>query len=121
MRYLVATDSVHTTAAACDHLEPRLAGDDTVVVTVSESRDGADALNVAWARLVGAGAVEMNRLDPAEGVVDVVLAAASDEGTDELVAGPHAEATGAGPTLDTAARRLIEGADPLVVAVPLSP
>jgi nucleotide-binding universal stress UspA family protein len=121
MRYLVATDSVHTTAAACDHLEPRLAGDDTVVVTVSESRDGADALNVAWARLVGAGAVEMNRLDPAEGVVDVVLAAASDEGTDELVVGPHAGDPEAGPSLGTTARRIIEGADLPVVAVPLSP
>ena len=60
MRYLVATDSVHTTAAACDYLEARLGPDDTVsVVSVPEgSRDADDALNVASARLVGRGDVE---------------------------------------------------------------
>ena len=71
-----------------------MAGDDGIVA-VSGSRDGTDALNVAGA----------------------VLAATSNE----LVVGPHAEAPGAGPTLDTAARRLIEGADLPVVVVPLSP
>ena len=89
-------DSVHTAAAVRNYLEPRLAGDDTVVVIIiSEGGGGADALNVASA----------------------VLAAASNE----LVVGPHAENPETGPTLSTATRRLIEGADLPMVAVPLSP
>ena len=41
MRYLVATDSVHTTAAACDYLEPRLDPDDAVdVLTVVAPETG---------------------------------------------------------------------------------
>ena len=94
-QYLAATDSVHTAAAVRDYPEPRLAGDDTVVAAVSESRDGADALNVAGA----------------------VLAPTSNE----LIVGTHARGPRAGPTLGTAARRLIEGADLPMVAVPLSP
>ena len=93
MRYSVVADSVHTAAAVRNYLEPRLAGDDTVVVAVSESWDGVDAFNVAGA----------------------VLAAASNE----LVVGPHAENPETSPTLGTTAKRLIEGADLPVVVVPL--
>jgi len=55
-RVLVATASVHTTAAACDYLEGRLDGDDTVVVLTVEDdtvagRDAGDAANVARTRL----------------------------------------------------------------------
>lgn len=53
MRYLVATDSVHTTAAACGYLGDRLDPDDAVsvlTVTGSDPRTGEDALNVAKAR-----------------------------------------------------------------------
>ena len=54
-RYIAATDSVRTTAAACDYLDPRLTGDDTVVVIIaSESRDGTGALDVAGAVLAAA-------------------------------------------------------------------
>ena len=54
---LVASASVHTTAAACDHLGPRLSSDDAVIVLgVSEpgldDRDVGDAGNVARTRLV---------------------------------------------------------------------
>lgn len=53
---LVATASVHTTAAACDYLAGRLNVDDTVLVlTVEEpglaGRDAGDATNVARTRL----------------------------------------------------------------------
>ncbi|WP_436925952.1 hypothetical protein [Halosimplex amylolyticum] len=58
-RYLLATASVHTTAAAADHLADRLTADDEVlVVTVAEpdldGRDGGDAANVARTRLLPA-------------------------------------------------------------------
>jgi len=79
MRVLIATDSVHTTAAACDYLEPRLNGDDTVaVVTVpaDEARDAEDALNVATARLLGRADVRTARLDAADGdPTEAILAA----------------------------------------------
>jgi nucleotide-binding universal stress UspA family protein len=53
---LVATASVHTTAAACDYLAGRISADDTVLVlTVEEpgvaDRDAGDAANVARTRL----------------------------------------------------------------------
>ena len=56
-RVLVAAESVHTTAAACDYLVPRLDGDDEVLLlTVKtdelEARDAGDAANVARTRLV---------------------------------------------------------------------
>ncbi|QPV61726.1 universal stress protein [Halosimplex litoreum] len=58
-RYLLATASVHTTAAAADYLAGRLTADDEVVVlTVDEpdldSRDAGDAANVARSRLLPA-------------------------------------------------------------------
>ena len=123
MRYLVATDSVHTTAAACDYLEGRLDDGDVVsVVTVPDvdGRDAGDALNVANARLAGAAAVETERL-PAEGdPASAILAAANERNADVLVVGVHGGAPEAGPALGGTARRVIEGADVPVVVVPLS-
>ncbi|MFT4910040.1 MAG: nucleotide-binding universal stress UspA family protein [Natronomonas sp.] len=123
MRVLIATDSVHTTAAACDYLEPRLNGDDTVaVVTVpaDEARDAEDALNVATARLLGRADVRTARLDAADGdPTEAILAAIDDRSPDTVVVGRHAGAPGAGPGLGGTARRVIEGADrPVVVVVP---
>ena len=122
MRVLIATDSVHTTAAACDYLEPRLDGDDAVaVVTVptDEARDAADALNVATARLLGRAEVETARLDAGGDTADVILAAVEDRSPDTVVVGRHAGAPGAGPGLGGTARRVVEGVDvPVVVVVP---
>jgi nucleotide-binding universal stress UspA family protein len=123
MRVLIATDSVHTTAAACDYLEPRLDGDDAVaVVTVptDEARDAADALNVATARLLGRAEVETARLDAGGGdTADAILAAVEDRSPDTVVVGRHAGAPGSGPGLGGTARRVVEGTDvPVVVVVP---
>lgn len=79
MRYLVATDSVHMTAAACDYLEDRLDGEDVMLVaTVPDggSRDGDDALNVANARLAGRAEVETRRLET-EGDTSAAIVAAA--------------------------------------------
>ena len=125
MRVLIATDSVHTTAAACDYLEPRLDGDDAVaVVTVptDEARDAADALNVATARLLGRAEVETARLDAGGGdddTADAILAAVEDRSPDTVVVGRHAGAPGSGRGLGGTARRVVEGVDvPVVVVVP---
>ncbi|WP_181693000.1 universal stress protein [Natronomonas sp. LN261] len=123
MRFLIATDSVHTTAAACDYLEPRLDGEDVVdVVTVpsAAARDADDALNVANARLLGYADVGTARLDTDGDPASAILAAVADRSPDVVVIGPHAGVAGAGPALGGTARRIIEGADVPVVVVPLS-
>lgn len=85
---LVASASVHTTAAACDYLAPRLGPDDTVIVlSVSEpgvaERDLADAANVARARLVEPTVESLIRAgEPATVVGDV----ADERAVDEVVA-----------------------------------
>lgn len=123
MQYLVATDSVHTTAAACDYLEGRLESDDAVaVVSVpgAEARDADDALNVANARLLGRADVETERLDADGDPASAILAAANDRGADVVLIGPHAGTPDSGPALGSTARRVVEGADVPVVVVPLS-
>lgn len=123
MKYLIATDSVHTTAAACDYLEPRLESDDTVVVVTvpsEDNRDGDDALNVATARLLGRAEVETERLETETDPAEAILAAAADRSPDVLVIGPHTGVPDAGPSLGNTARTVLEGADRPVVVVPLS-
>lgn len=123
MQFLIATDSVHTTAAACDYLEARLQADDSVaVVTVPgpDIRDANDALNVATARLQGDGEVETERLDTDGDPTSAILAAATQRSADGIVIGPHAGLPEAGPALGSTARRIIEAADVPVVVVPLS-
>lgn len=123
MRFLVATDSVHTTAAACDYLEKRLDPDDEVVVfnvSGGESRDGEDALNVANARLLGAASIETERVASEEGPASAILAAAGEYSSDVLVIGPHAGDPDSGSTLGKTARGVLEAADIPVVVVPLS-
>ena len=91
---LVGTDSVHTTAAACDYLAPRLGESDTVVFcTVPEGavseRDAGDAGNVARTRLIEP-TVEIRNPDSlpdGETVTDVLLTLAEECGADELLVG----------------------------------
>ncbi|QLD84824.1 universal stress protein [Natronomonas halophila] len=123
MQYLVATDSVHTTAAACDYLEDRLERDDRVdVVTVpaAEERDAEDAINVANARLLGQAEISTERLEGDGNPANAILAAANDRTADTIIIGPHAGTPDAGPEMGSTARRIIEGADVPVVVVPLS-
>ena len=98
-RYLLATTSVHTTAAAADVLESRLDIDDEVLVlTVSgpdlADRDAGDAANVARSRLLPATVEVLTRDgDPA----DEIRAVLDEREIDELVVGtrrPDPEAEG---------------------------
>jgi len=114
--FLLATDSVHATAAGCDYLVDRVGTDDTVIaLTVHEGggadaeRDAADALNVATVRLSGAVETERREGDPAGAILD----AARDHDVDEIVL--VAPSGGAGSTL----RGVLGGADrPVVVVQP---
>lgn len=122
-RYLLATASVHTTAAAADYLDGRLGADDAVLVlTVSEpgvdDRDAGDAANVARTRLLPATVEVLDREgDPAEAVRAVL----GDRDVDELVVGPRRgdpEASGGEGGLGSTARALVGGVDVPVVVLP---
>jgi nucleotide-binding universal stress UspA family protein len=124
VHYLLATDSVHTTAAGCDYLldAARLDPDDRVtVLTVADpaadERDAGDAANVATARLTGFCelAFEERAGDPA----DETLAAVDALDADILLVGPHGGAAGKGPELGGTARAVLEGATVPVVVLPL--
>jgi len=126
MHYLLATDSVHTTAAGCDYLldVAGLDPDDRVtVLTVADpdadERDAGDAANVATARLTGFCDLEFEQREAA--VTEAILEAVDDLGPDVLLLGPHAGSSGAGPELGGTARAVLEGATLPVVVLPLEP
>ena len=125
-RYLLATASVHTTAAAADYLAPRLDADDTVLVlTVTDdvdpaepdARDAGDAANVARSRLLPASVETLERTgDPAAAVREVL----ADRDVDTLVLGPargDPEARGDPP--GSTVRALLGDVGVPVVIVPL--
>jgi nucleotide-binding universal stress UspA family protein len=117
--YLVATSSVHVTAAAADYLQARInpSEDTVVVVAVREdgTRDAGDAANVARSRLAAAiPATEIREGDPGE----ELRAAIEEHDPDVVVVGPNRGtegATGVGST----ATALLTRADRPVVVVPL--
>lgn len=120
MRFLVATDSVHTTASACDYLGTRATPDDEVVVLTVDGeggqRDGGDALNVATVRLVEP-AVETTRREGAP--AEEILAAATEYEADEIVVGARGGTPGAETAVGSTARAVLAAADVPVVVVPL--
>jgi nucleotide-binding universal stress UspA family protein len=114
-RFLLATDSVHATAAGCDYLAGRLTGDDAVIaLTVLEGgeaaseRDAADALNVATVRLRTVETIRREG-DPAP----AILEAAGEHDADEIVL-VAPESGDVGSTI----RSVLAGADRPVVVVP---
>lgn len=120
-RFLVATASVHVTAAAADYLQDRIDpdADEVVVVGVNEpdapERDVGDAANVARARLAAATPGTETR----EGeVVPELLAAIDDFDPDEVVIGAnHGEAGASG--VGSTAQSLLDRLDRPVVVVPV--
>jgi len=119
--YLVATASVHVTAAAADYLQGRLdpSEDSVVVVGVREpgshERDAGDAANVARSRLAAAmPETELRDGDPAV----ELLAAIDDRDPDVVLVGANAGTEGAAG-LGSTATALLERADRPVVVVPL--
>ncbi|QGA81290.1 universal stress protein [Halomicrobium sp. LC1Hm] len=119
--YLVATSSVHVTAAAADYLQERLdpATDEVVVVAVREAdspdRDAGDAANVARSRLAAvAPTVETPDGDPTETLLDAIERRAPDV----VLAGPNRGVEGA-EGVGSTVRALLERAGCPVVVVPL--
>ncbi|MCU4741402.1 universal stress protein [Halobacteria archaeon AArc-m2/3/4] len=125
MHYLVGTDSVHTTAAACDYLAERATDADTVTVVAVvlpdadelSRRDGEEALTVAPVRLATVGTVETEVLEgePAE----TILETAADVDADEIVVGARSGAPDTPVGLGSTAASILTDADRPVVVVPL--
>jgi nucleotide-binding universal stress UspA family protein len=119
--FLLATASVHTTAAACDYLQERVGPDDTVVVlAVTEppvdERDAGDAVNVARTRLVEPTVeTSIREGDPSEVIQSVV----TERGVDEVVIGPRRGDPETTPGLGGTAADLLVSLDVPVVVVPL--
>jgi nucleotide-binding universal stress UspA family protein len=136
--FLVATASVHTTAAACDYLADRVTADDTVlVVSVTEPdgeprdaerpadsqapsrdtrRDTGDATNVARTRLVDP-TVETITEDGYPS--DVIQSLVAERGIDEVLIGARRGDPDAAPGLGGTAADLLVSLDVPVVVVPL--
>lgn len=120
-RYLVTTASVHTTAAACDYLQPRVDGDDDVVVLAVrepglDDRDPDDATNVARTRLVAPSVETVTREgEPAA----AIRAVAADREADVLVVGPRrGDPDSAGAAPGSTVRALLAGSAQPVVVLP---
>ena len=119
--FLLATASVHTTAAACDYLADRVGPEDTVlVVSVAEpgmdARDAGDATNVARTRLLEP-AVETHT--PTGTPSDAIQALVADDGVNEVVIGPRRGDPDAAAGLGATAADLLVSLDVPVVVVPL--
>lgn len=124
-RVLVGTDSVHTTAAACDYLGPRLDGEDTVSLcsipdeSVSE-RDAGDAANVARTRLVDPTVeiVDPASLPDAETVAAALETLADRYAVEEILVGAHrGDPETAGDPPGSTVRQLLATAERPVVVV----
>jgi nucleotide-binding universal stress UspA family protein len=121
-RYLVATASVHTTAAACDYLQPRVDGDDDDVVVLAvreprlDERDPGDATNVARTRLVAPSVETVTREgEPAA----EIRAVAAEREADVLVVGPRrGDPDSAGAAPGSTVRALLAGSAQPVVVLP---
>jgi nucleotide-binding universal stress UspA family protein len=121
--FLLATASVHTTAAACDYLGTRIDADDTVMVLGvddpgTDDRDLGDASNVARARLAPATVwTERREGDPST----EIMAVAADIEADEIVLGRRrgTPAQQGKPGLGTTAANVAAEADRPVVVLPV--
>mgnify|MGYP000439187067 CR=1 FL=1 len=137
MRYLLATDSVHTTAAACDYLQDRAGSDDHIRVVhvqsdadeqdssspgsrarqdAGDARDGREALNVATVRLGAVADVETEQRSGAPAAE--LLAAAAEVDADEIVLGVRGGDPGAESAVGSTTRAVLGEADRPVVVVP---
>jgi nucleotide-binding universal stress UspA family protein len=120
--FLVATASVHTTAAACDYLGDRVTADDTVVVASvtdadTDDRDAGDATNVARTRLVEPTVETVVRAGHPSDVIQGLVTAHE---ADEVVIAARRGDPDATPGLGGTAADLLVSLDVPVVVVPLA-
>ena len=94
--FVVATDSVHTSAAFCDYLVDRVTEDDTVYAINSihdadpeaaAIRDGKDALNAVVSRLTALTTVETEQFTRGNVPAEDILSFSEEVDADEIVLG----------------------------------
>ena len=118
--FLVATSSVHVTAAAADYLTERADSEDSVVVVAvrepdAPARDAGDAVNVARSRL----ATMMPTTELIDGDPETELLAAIEEhDPDEVLIGANRGVEGS-EGVGSTAQALLSRIDRPVVVVPL--
>jgi len=126
--FLVPTNSVDASAAACDYLRDRLDEGDTVVAVNSQIggdetgaaaiRDGTDALNVVDARLGAVAEVETHQLVRGNDPETDVLAACEEFDADELVISVRDRTPTGKAVFGSVSQRLLLNATRPVVSVP---
>ena len=95
--FVLATNSVHTSAVLCDYLDGRLREGDVVhainslrggdATSSEDIRDGEDALNAVTSRLAGTADVETHQLVRENSPAEDVIGYADDVDADEIVLG----------------------------------
>ncbi|MFW6320390.1 MAG: universal stress protein [Halohasta sp.] len=95
--FVVATNSVHTSAALCDYLVDRVGEGDTVhainsqldeaSASAAELRDGEDALNGIYSRLGALTTVETHQFVRGNVPAEDILSMAEEVDADEIVLG----------------------------------
>ena len=118
-RYLVATATAATSAAAADYLAPKLDADDEVyVLTVEEEGVEVDqeALSVAQERFAGTATVRTVRREgsPASEIVAFVR----EHDIDEVIVGPRREGGEGFGTIGTTTRTVLNNVEGPVFVVP---
>lgn len=125
--FVLATNSVHTSAAICDYLERRVTTGDAVHAVNSqpggdatgpERRDGQDALNVVRTRLGAVATVETEQIVGGNDPARDVLNHADRVSADEVVIGIRRRALDASIDLGATAEALLAETDRPVVVVP---
>lgn len=127
-RFLVATNSVHTSAILADYLEDRLdEGDELVVVnsqvggseTSSEDvRDGEDALNAVVSRFSADYDVETHQFVRGNNPAQDVLAHAEECDADEIVIGVRKRNPSAKVVFGSVAQKILLNANRPIAVVP---
>lgn len=128
--YLVATNSVDTSAALCDYLQDRLTADDVVHAVNSlrggddtsptDVREGEDALNVVNSRLLGEATVETHQFIRGSAPHEDLLAYAEEVDADELVLGIRKRNPTSKVVFGSTAQEILLNGNLPMVAVPLA-
>ena len=121
--FVVATDSVHTSAAICDYLFDRVDEADTVYAvnslhddTPEASRDGKDALNAVASRLAAVTTVETEQFNRGNAPVADILSFVEEVDADEVAIGVRTPTeTGTVAIGDTSEQVLLQSDRPTVV------
>lgn len=127
-KFLVPTNSVDSSAAACDYLTDRLAESDSVVAVNSlvggdetgaeEIRDGKEALNVVDVRLGAVAGVETHQFVRGNEPTTDVLRACEEFDPDELVISIRDRSPTGKAVFGSVSQQLLLNADRPVVSVP---